>query len=367
MPIHNAIRQHLRRRLSNAPRSGVRLESEWALARRFEVSRQVARRELQRLVREGRAEVRRGSGYVSRPIAQPYTGPLRVVIVHPKPDRVSRASQSVILDKLEAALGRCDVRSNRLAFDDASPSLRSGGHNADAYLLHSVTIGTQSVFAAQAKPVVVLGNTYRDLGMPSVCLNELEVATRITKAMLETGHQRLALVQTHRYNLGLERSRMGFEFAHHAHQCRLPQDRIVRIPVTQRGFRSSLSALLRTEPTGLLVQSAEVWATLLRTATAAQRELLERMDVVLLGEDLAGELDAPLPQVAFDVDVVVNHLMNMLDACLSGRGIDPRYVEARWHIKTSKHRPNPPWTSAIRRNAPRPVTGARMTKESVKA
>lgn len=273
-----------------------------------------------------------------------------MVIVHPKADRISRVSQAFILDKLDTALGRRNVRSSRLAFDDASP-MPSGG-KTDAFLLNSVTIGTQSAFAAQAKPVVALGNTYRDLDMPCVCLNELDVATRITGAMLDMGHSCLALVQTRLYNLGLERSRVGFEFAHHARQYRLPQNRIVRIPVAQRGFRSSLDTLMRAGPTGLLVQNAGLWAALLRTASDAQRKTLEQMDVVLLSEDLGRELETPIPQVAFDIDVLVNNLMAMFDACLNGREIDPRYVEAQWHIKTPDLRPDPPWLAAVHRADP---------------
>ncbi|WP_432798192.1 hypothetical protein [Poriferisphaera sp. WC338] len=343
MQKHDEIRQYLCSQLAEIPQGGGKLDSEWVIAKRFGVSRQVARRELQRLVREGRAEVRRGVGYVGRRITRSSRGPLHIAIIHSKQDRITRTSQTVILRKLVVALERNHIRSSMLEIDEREQMLWSGYQKFDAYILYSVAIGVQSFFAGKSKPAVVLGNTYHDLNMPCVCLNELEVAARITTAMLDDGHRRLGLVQAHRYNLGLERCRLGFEYAYHSKYYRLSRDQMIRVSVVQRGFRSSLHALLQAELSGLIIQNAALWAALLRTANTAQRKKLSQMEVVLLGQNTIDELDDPKPVVTFDTDAIVDQIVQILDKCLRGLPIDLRFVEAPWTIEVPAGTATPRW------------------------
>ena len=68
-PRENAepVYRYCLKAIESSPNVSIALESEWALARRFSVSRRTARRALQQLVREGRADCFPGKGYFIRP------------------------------------------------------------------------------------------------------------------------------------------------------------------------------------------------------------------------------------------------------------------------------------------------------------
>jgi DNA-binding LacI/PurR family transcriptional regulator len=212
-------------------------------------------------------------------------------------------------------------------------------YDVDAYLLYSVSPATQAFFAGQSKPTVMLGNTIRELGLASVALDELDIVRQITEQLLAQGHRLVTLVQEKSTNLGNERSRVGFLYAHHAQRARFLPDRILRIDRAKTGVSKTLATLFQLAPTAMLVQSVPLLELIWSRATSSQQTWLETTEVVVLLPDFSGVLRHPAKIVEFDMRWESEAAIKLLEDCLRGRTKMPRHMSIPWKLVECRDEP----------------------------
>lgn len=335
----HAIYRDCLERIERSPGVQTPLESEWKLARRFGVSRAAARRVMQRLVREGLARSIRGKGYVSRPPQRNAPrGSVRVGIVFEQSTGDRSGQQNRILVSLVEALRRRNLNAVLIglrAGDDRSAiALRAQAEPVDAYLLYSLPPVVQSQFAARNKPAVVFGNTYADLALPSVCLDELSITRQLCEDLLSAGHHCIALVQERSQNLGAERSRVGFVYAHHARRQRFSSDRIVLVDRQRGGRSAALAQLDMLKPTAMLVQNSELLQWLWEKASAAQRVRMERTSMVVMASSAAHPLPiARLRTLRADLDAAARVVARLLRDTLRARRPGANHHVIPWELE----------------------------------
>lgn len=314
------------------------LDSEWALARRFGVARTAARRVMQRLVREGLAVSVRGKGYFSRPPARALPrGSLRVGVVFEEMFGGKSRQQNRMLVSLVDALARQNLDAILISLrhiDDRTARIaRAQAEALDAYLLYSLPPVVQSQYAARNKPAVVFGNTYADLALPSVSLDELSITRTLCEDLLDDGHRCVALIQHRSQNLGAERSRVGFIYAHHAKRRRFGSDRIVLVDRHRGGRTAALKHLEMLQPTAVLFQNAELLRWMWARANARQRQRLNDSRIIVLSSD-AGELpmgNAKL--VRADLDAAARVVARVLRDSLRARRSAVHHHVIPWRLE----------------------------------
>jgi DNA-binding LacI/PurR family transcriptional regulator len=334
------VYRHCLQVIESSPKVPLPLESEWTLANRFAVSRRVARQALQQLVREGRAVCHAGKGYASRPTSElTQTKRLKVGIVHHPPRRVYAGVRHSVLTQLCQSLEAHEFTSGAIPIETPEtgpPTQRSlAEFEVDAYLLCSVSPATQAFFASQKKPTVVLGNTIRELGLASVYLDELEIVRQVTEQLLTSGHQQIALLQEKTFNLGSERQRIGFLYAHHAQLARFHPDRIVRVDREKKGMSQELLQLFKMAPTAILLDSVPLWELIWSRASAAMQKYLAATETVVLAPDFSGMLRHPAKVVDFDPQWESEAAIKLLEDCLRGRTKAPRHMSIPWKLVDS--------------------------------
>jgi DNA-binding LacI/PurR family transcriptional regulator len=204
----------------------------------------------------------------------------------------------------------------------------------DGYLLHSLPLAVQSQFAAQGKPAVVFGNTYDELGLPSVALDELEITRRLCDDLLKSGRSRVALIQERSLNLGAERSRLGFEYAHHARRRRFGRDRIILVD-RHRGIRVSLVQLELLNPSAILVQNAQLMRQLWDNASGPIRQRIPQAQVILLS-GMAHDLPLPhLRYVRADLNAA-RIVARTLSLSLAARRRHLLHHSIQWRLESAK-------------------------------
>lgn len=331
------VYRHCLKAIESSPNVSIALESEWALARRFAVSRRTARRALQQLVREGRADCFAGKGYFIRPqTANVDLTRLKVGIVH---EAVRRHSFSVVhtmvadyCKSLESHNFAPKLLTIQLPQSGILTQGLLAGFSVDAYLLCSVSPAVQAFFAAQRKPAVVLGNTVRELGLASVSLDELEVSRQVTEEVLASGHRSVALVQEKTLNLGAERSRVGFVYAHHAQRARFHQERIVRVDREKAGAWQSLRVLFNMAPSAMLVESTPLFEFIWSRATGKYREWLSTTETIVLDADSDGALVHPARILKYDVKWESEAAIRLLEGCIRGRKNTQQHYRIPWTL-----------------------------------
>ncbi len=331
------VYHHCLKVIESSPGTPAALESEWALARRFDVSRRVARRALQQLVREGRALCHAGKGYTSRPaLNASKIKRLKVGIVHHRPTRAYAGVRNVVLSQLCQALEAHEFTSAAIPIQTLENGLITqrvlGGYSVDAYLLVSVPPSTQAFFASQGLPTVTLGNTTRDLGLASISLNELEIAREVTEQLLASGHRLVVLVQEKTLNLGAERCRVGFLYAHHRQMARFHPDSIVRVDRERIGMTRDLLQLFRMAPSAMLVESVPLLEMIWSRASAAHRKWLEETEVIVMSRDFTGEFRHRAKFIEFDPQWEVEAAVRLLEDCVYGRKGTTRHIDIPWKL-----------------------------------
>lgn len=332
-----ALYEHCLSKVRQSKDLRLPLDSEWELAGRFGVSRSAARLVMQRLVREGLAIAVRGKGYFTRPTpADPRETRVRIGVVYESGPGLYARKQSGVLAGLLEALRHQGLVAALLQIPASADRPTVGrliqSQRVDGYLLHSLPLAIQSQFAAQGKPAVVFGNTYDELGLPSVALDELEITRRLCDDLLKSGLRRVALIQERSQNLGAERSRLGFEYAHHACRRRFSRDRIVLVD-RHRGIRASLHQLQLLKPSAVLVQNAELMHQLWDNAPDPLRQLMANAQVILLS---GTPENLPLQHARFvqaDLNAAAREVAGMLGQSLSARRQPLRHHTIQWRLE----------------------------------
>lgn len=315
------------------------MDSEWGLARRFGVSRSAARLVMQRLVREGLVSAVRGKGYFTRPPpADPRETRVRIGVVYEQSTGLYARMQSGVLTGLLDALGRLGLVAALLQIPASADRVVIGrliqSQRVDGYLLHSLPLAVQSQFAAQGKPAVVFGNTYDELGLPSVALDELEITRQLCDDLLRTGLRCVALIQERSLNLGAERSRLGFEFAHHARRRRFSRDRIILVD-RHRGIRASLHHLELLKPSAILVQNAQLMRQLWDNASDSMRLQFANARAILLSGSPGG---LPLQNIQFvraDLNAAAQVVAKTLSQSLTAQQPHLQHHAVQWRLEST--------------------------------
>jgi DNA-binding LacI/PurR family transcriptional regulator len=338
------VYRHCLSAIEASPKVSLPLESEWSLANRFAVSRRAARQALQQLVREGRAVCHAGKGYASRPTTESIQSKrIKVGIVHHRPSRVYAGAWHSVLTQLCQSLEAHEFTTKAIPIEmpETGPLTQRvlAEYEVDAYLLCSVSPATQAFFASQKKPTVVFGNTIRELGLASVYVDELEVARQVTEQLLAAGHRQIALLQEKTLNLGLERQRVGFLYAHHAQLARFHPDRIVRVDRGKKGMAQELLRLFKMAPTAILLDTVPLWELIWSRASTAMQKYLVATETVVLAPDFSGVLRHPAKIVEFDMRWESEAAIKLLEDCLRGRTKMPRHMSIPWKLVECRDEP----------------------------
>ncbi|MCC6424730.1 MAG: GntR family transcriptional regulator [Phycisphaerales bacterium] len=317
----------------------ILMESEWELSRRFGVSRSAARLVMQRLVREGLIVAVRGKGYFTRPPpADPREARMRIGVVYEQSRGLYARLQNDILTGLLDAHRQQGLHSALLQIPNAADRSTIGrliqSQKVDGYLLYSLPLAVQSQFAAQGKPAVVFGNTYDELGLPSVALDELDITRQLCDDLLKSGRRCVALIQERSLNLGAERSRLGFEYAHHARRRRFGRDRIILVD-RHRGINASLRHLELLNPSAILVQNGQLMRQLWDNAGESLRQRLADAQIILLS-GTPGNL--PLHHVRYvkaDLNAAARIVAKTLRLSLAGQRRQLQHHVVRWNLESA--------------------------------
>jgi len=296
------IYRYCLRQVDRCTDGSTKLESEWELAKRFGVSRRITRCVLQRLVREGFATAEHGRGYFAVPCAAKTPAPngeVRVGVVYEWVPEYQVHVQERIVSLVVDALQRCGLKVERMPVSPAK-SRPAPNDPVDAYVLISLTPAAQLEFSHQKLPVVILGNTYEDLQLSNVYLDNLGITRDLCSRFIDKGHRQIALIQHKSRNLGRERSRIGFELAHHARQIRFRRSSIIRVTPTRHGLEDCFRALRAQPITALLVENRDLLGLIWEHAPPDIRKRLESMEIGEVDEGVAETCPLPLLRVKTD-------------------------------------------------------------------
>ena len=315
----------------------TKLESEWELAKRFGVSRRVTRFVLQRLVREGFATAQRGRGYFAVPRTTKKSlrnGSRRVGLVYEWVPEYQVHVQERVVSLVAGALERRGLTAERMPVSPAKSRV-SAEEPVDAYVLISLTPAAQLEFSHQKLPVVILGNTYEDLQLSNVYLDNLGITRDLCGRFFDEGHRQIGLIQHKSRNLGRERSRIGFELAHHSRQIRFRRSSIIRVTPTSQGLELCYQALRSQPVTALLVENRDLLGLIWQHAPQDIRKRLERTEIGEVDEGIAEICPLPYLRVKTDFAAAARLVAKMLKNTFDGRQGKPLYQKIPWRVVES--------------------------------
>jgi DNA-binding LacI/PurR family transcriptional regulator len=312
---------------------GDRIESEWNLSKRFGISRRVARHALQALVRDGLVVVRQGGGYFIRDNSASENTTGKISRIGILTFGTFGPAHSATLEHFNKGLSAHSMQTVHLNVTSASqaPGILRDNPDIDLFVLLSVSPAVQHFFAGQSKPTIVLGNTYADLGLPCIWMNELETTRQAALALLDQTGGPLVLVQHRIPNLGLERQRLGFRFAHHERQLRLRRGQVIRVRPDGRGIKAALAQIKRIMPRALLVSRA----TIMRSLLDAGLELNtpdHTIKPMLLGVDFAKQIGFEVSHVDSNQHKSIEDAITLITRIAQGQPIDQRLIPIDWKL-----------------------------------
>ena len=310
-----------------------KLPSEWSLSKQFGISRRVARHALQSLVRDGLVVVRQGGGYFIREkIDKPKRNPQKaqVGLVTFGPHLQTRSHTIELMAQALAAQNMEETVFNLRSASEA-PALLRDNPDIDYFVLLSVSPAVQHFFAGQSKPTIVLGNTYADLGLPCVWMNELETTRQATTALLDQTSGPIVLMQMKIPNLGLERQRLGFRFAHHERQLRLPRGHVIRVRPDGRALKAALAQVKRIMPRAILFSAPSLLAGMVQAGLKLD-DPAHPITPMLLATDFKNEVDFPVSHIASDVLKEVKDVAGMINRLASGSSLEQRIIPIDWRL-----------------------------------
>ena len=330
-----ALRAWLQDAIDAAGGRSERLESEWRLTARFRVSRRVVRRVLQERVRAGEVNVRQGSGYFTRGHSRRDAGVgagAHVGIILRKPPATHRLEVAAVMDLLDRQLRARGLRGSfhESDHDDRGVARIDG---AQAFVLMSVSPGLQAAYAAQPIPTVVLGNTYREFGLPSVRTDDQEMIRQVTCEALTRTAGPVVLVQDWSRNLGEERGRCGFVQAHHELQVRMNATQIIRIDRGRRGSRSAMRSLAAARAATWIVANEGLHAWLLDQCPRHGIPIPAAARRVVVSASPRGQWRGDSARVTFDMQAAVSAVLDMVESLIRGRMPKEPHVSIPWTLE----------------------------------
>jgi DNA-binding LacI/PurR family transcriptional regulator len=311
----------------------TKLESEWKLAKRFDVSRRSARFVLQRLVREGFATAQHGRGYfaVPRALKRPVKDGSRCVgVVYNKwqPEYQVQVHEHVV-SLVTTALERQGLETEPIPVFRANTRVTSD-RPVDAYVLISLTPAAQLEFSHQKLPVVVLGPTYEDLQISNVYLETLDITRDLCERFFDAGHRRIALMQYRLRDLAHERMQFGFELAHRYRQIRFRRRSIIRFTVSPQGLKDCYRELRSQPITALLVANRDLLGYVWQHAPEDIRKQLEDIEIAEVTEGVADTYPLPYLRVKLNFPAAARMVARMLKDTLDGRQGKPLARRIPW-------------------------------------
>jgi DNA-binding LacI/PurR family transcriptional regulator len=154
----------------------------------------------------------------------------------------------------------------------------------------------------------------------------------LTAQLFASGHSCVGLIQEHTSILGWERSRLGFEYAHHACRVRFRREHIIRIDRRRCGLRPALKQLLMLGPTGMLVQNAVLLEHLWSRADRALQKKLAQMEIIVLSPDRVELLTHPAKMIQWDPSTTARITVQVLVDVLNGRTPRKRHHDLPWTL-----------------------------------
>jgi DNA-binding LacI/PurR family transcriptional regulator len=312
---------------------GDKIQSEWNLSKRFGISRRVARHALQALVRDGLVVVRQGGGYFIRDNSSPNPETPKITRIGLLTFGQLSANYSYTLDAFLSGVKNAGFHPVNLNVSSASqaPAILRDNPDVDLFVLLSVSPAVQHFFAGQSKPTIVLGNTYADLGLPCIWMNELETTRQAALGLLDQTGGPLVLMQYRIPNLGLERQRLGFRFAHHERQLRLRRGQIIRIRPDGRGLKAGLAQIKRIMPRGLLVSRSSILHALIDAGLELNNPD-HPIKPMLLASDVQHRFPFPISQVESNFAKSVDDAIALITRIASGQTLNQRIIPIDWKL-----------------------------------
>lgn len=335
MDKSEVIYRYCMKQVDRCTDGSTKLESEWDLARRFGVSRRIARFVLQRLVREGFATAQHGRGYfaVPRTLKKPVqNGSRRVGVVYNKwVPEYQMPVQEHVVSLVNKALERQGLKTELMPILRAKTRV-TPNNPVDAYVLISLTPAAQLEFSHQKLPVVILGPTFEDLQISNVYLDTLDITRDLCERFFDAGHRRVALMQYRLRDLAQERSQFGYELAHRYRQIRFRRSSIIRLTPTSQGLAACYK-VLRTQPvTALLVENRDLLGLIWERAPQGIRKRLEEMEIGEVDEGIAETCPLPFHRVKTDLPAAARMVAKMLKESFDGRQGKPQYRKIPWRM-----------------------------------
>jgi DNA-binding LacI/PurR family transcriptional regulator len=239
--------------------------------------------------------------------------------------------QERVVSLVTEALNRNGLSAERLPVSPARSRV-APEEPVDAYVLISLAPAAQLEYSHQKLPVVILGNTYEDLQLSNVYLDILTITRDLCGHFFDRGHRQIALIQHKSRNLGRERSRIGFELAHHARQIRFRRSSIIRLTPTSQGLAACYK-VLRTQPvTALLVENRDLLGLIWERAPQGIRKRLEEMEIGEVDEGIAETCPLPFHRVKTDLPAAARMVAKMLKESFDGRQGKPQYRKIPWRM-----------------------------------
>ncbi|MCC6696526.1 MAG: GntR family transcriptional regulator [Candidatus Hydrogenedentes bacterium] len=329
-----AIYRHCLKQIERCTDTSTKLESEWELAKRFNVPRRVTRFVLQRLVREGFAVAQHGRGYFAVPQATKKpakNGAYCVGVVYEWVPEFQVHVQERIVSLVREALERRGLAASRIPISPTAEKV-SMESPVDGYVLISLTPAAQLEYSHQKLPVVILGNTYEDLQLSNVYLDNLGIARDLCGRLFAQGHRQIALLQYKSRNLGRERTRIGFELAHHSRQIRFRRGSIIRVTPNSGGMRDCFDALRALPFTAMLVENRDLLGLVWSHAPESIRKRLAAMELGEIDEGVANTCPLAFMHVKTDFQAAARMVAKMLKDTFDGKQGKPVAWKIPWHV-----------------------------------
>ncbi len=211
--VYEGIKQSLKQRIDSGELAeGARIPSEYALARELGVSRNQTRQALRELEIEGYVVRQRGSGS--------FVAPRQNRMVHPVPEPektvallfprfLSGYSRNVVSGFMQgvATSGYQTVVYNVQCDEASEPGMlrsvsESGVAGVAAWIEHNNETCRALIreLTQRAFPVVLLDRALSSVEVDSVTSDHEELGYRLTKALIDRGHRRIAFIGTERGN-----------------------------------------------------------------------------------------------------------------------------------------------------------------------
>ncbi|MCC6487710.1 MAG: hypothetical protein IT364_09435, partial [Candidatus Hydrogenedentes bacterium] len=202
----------------------------------------------------------------------------------------------------------------------------------DGYVLISLTPAAQLEYSHQKLPVVILGNSYEDLQLSNIYLDNLGITRDLCGRFFDQGHRRIALLQYKSRNLGRERTRIGFEFAHHSRQIRFRRGSIIRVTPNAAGMRECFEALRALSFSAMLVENRDLLGLVWTHAPEGMRKRLSAMELAEIDEGVANTCPLEFIHVKTDFQAAARMVAKMLKDTFDGKQGKPLAWKIPWHV-----------------------------------